>query len=91
MMTNQQLSLFDSGTLAEPDYQDCQTIEERFAAFHGRNPQVYGALRQMALEAKRRGNRLWGMKGLFEVLRWQHAIVDRDGVCIMRPLYWSGS
>lgn len=69
-----QLSLFDIGTPVEPDYDDCQTIEERFAAFHGRNPQVYGALRQMALEAKRRGNRQWGMKGLFEVLRWQHAM-----------------
>lgn len=73
-VTVAQLSLFDHYPIEEPDYADCATIEERFAAFHGRNPQVYRALRDMALEAKRRGNRQYGMKGLFEVLRWQHAM-----------------
>jgi hypothetical protein len=69
-----QLSLFDIGRLAEPDYQDCQTIEERFQAFHDRNPQVYRALRDMALEMRRRGHRQYGIKALFEVLRFNHAM-----------------
>jgi hypothetical protein len=33
--------------MTEPDYTDCATIAERFEAFHQRNPQVYGALRDI--------------------------------------------
>jgi hypothetical protein len=69
-----QLSLFDIGRLTEPDYADCQTIQERFDAFHDRNPQVYRALRDMALEMRRRGHRQYGIKALFEVLRFNHAM-----------------
>jgi hypothetical protein len=70
-----QLSLFDPRPpVEEPDYTNCQTIAERFEAFHARNPQVYGALRDMALELRRRGHRQYGIKALFEVLRFNAAM-----------------
>ena len=46
-----------------------ESIEERFARFHSRNPQVYRELRDLALHAVRRGRRRGSMKQLFEALR----------------------
>jgi hypothetical protein len=51
-----------------------QSLEEQFAAFHAANPQVYGALRSLALSMRRRGVRKAGIGQLFEVLRWQYAL-----------------
>lgn len=73
-MMIQQLSLFYSPQIEEPDYQPGQSIEERFDAFHGRNPQVYKALRQLALDMRGRGVRHYGIKALFEVLRYEYAL-----------------
>lgn len=53
-------------------------IEERFQEFHETNPHVYEQLRNLALRLKRRGRTRYGMKGLFEVLRWQHAMETDD-------------
>jgi hypothetical protein len=50
------------------------TAGERFRAFHETNPQVYAELRDLALRAKRAGLKRYGMKGLFEVLRWNRAL-----------------
>lgn len=50
------------------------TLEERFQAFHELNPHVYRHLRRLALDLARRDRRM-GIGGLFEVLRWQYAIV----------------
>lgn len=74
MMHTAQLSLFDTRPIAEPDYDDCRTIAERFEAFHARNPHVYQTLRDMALEMRRRGHRQYGIKALFEVLRFNYAM-----------------
>lgn len=74
-----QVSLFDllgadAPPLREPDYGDAQTTEERFAAFHAANPHVYASLRDMALTLKAQGTRQYGMKALFEVLRFNNAL-----------------
>lgn len=53
------------------------TIQERFEAFHKANPQVYRALVQLALSMKNSGRKKYGMKGLFEVLRWNYNITTR--------------
>lgn len=74
MIQPAQLSLFAARPMTEPDYTDCATIAERFERFHERNPQVYAALRQMALELRRRGHRQYGIKALFEVLRFNSAM-----------------
>lgn len=60
--------------VVQPDMPSGATIQERFEAFHGANPHVYAALRRMALDMAGRGVRRYGMKGLFEVLRWQFAM-----------------
>lgn len=50
------------------------TIQERFEAFHRENPHVYAALRSLALQMLSNGVRQYGIKGLFEILRWQFAL-----------------
>lgn len=49
-------------------------IEQAFRQFHGDNPAVYSQLVTMAKTLKQRGYQHYGMKGLFEVLRWERAI-----------------
>jgi hypothetical protein len=51
-----------------------KTLEERFQAFHEANPHVFDLLKDMALAIKATGVRRYGMKGLFEILRWQSAV-----------------
>ncbi len=51
----------------------------RARVFHERNPQVMERLRGMALGLRRSGVTRWGMKGLWEVLRYEQQIqVDPD-------------
>ena len=50
------------------------TAEERFLAFHARHPEVYDHLVKLAREAKQKGQRKYGMKALFEILRWERDI-----------------
>jgi hypothetical protein len=66
--------MFDALQISEPDYTPGQTISQRFEVFHECNPQVYQALRQMALGMRKRGRKHYGMKGLFEKLRFDHAM-----------------
>ena len=49
-------------------------IEERFNSFHRANPQVYEALRELALHLAATGRRTFGMKALFEFLRFSYAL-----------------
>ena len=46
-----------------------------FWEFHKANPHVYTALRRLALGLLGRGRSKWGIGGLFEVMRWRHAMV----------------
>ena len=55
-----------------------QTIEGKFYQFHAQNPHVYERLRQLALDLKNRGRKKYGIAGLFEVLRWEHAMSTTD-------------
>ncbi len=50
------------------------TIQQRFEAFHRANPAVYGALRSLAFQMRGNGVKAYGIKGFFEILRWQFAI-----------------
>jgi len=51
------------------------SIQESFEAFHRANPDVYRLLCKFARDAKARGVRRWGIKAIFEVIRW-HIKVD---------------
>ncbi len=53
-------------------------LEDRFWEFHEANPDVYRRLRALALQMRRRGVVRYGMAGLFEVLRWEHAMQTSD-------------
>ena len=73
-MQANQLSLVFSPlrpTPAHGDLGQALTIDEQFARFHQRNPHIYANLRTMALAAQRKGQ-TFGIKALFEILRWQY-------------------
>lgn len=53
-------------------------IGKRFSAFHSKNPHVYAALVVEARSLQRVGHAVYGMAGLFEVLRWKHAMTTAD-------------
>jgi hypothetical protein len=57
------------------------SIDARFAKFHNDNPQIYSLLRRFSLSAKNAGMHNYGMKAIFERVRW-HVDVEtktRDG------------
>lgn len=56
-----------------PDYPQGATTAEMFLHYHQKNPQVYRLLHRLGLDLLRRGVRKYGVKGLFEVMRWQYA------------------
>jgi hypothetical protein len=49
------------------------TIEQKFKNFHAANPHVYAKVRELAFTVKARGDRRFGMKAVFEQLRWLSA------------------
>lgn len=53
------------------------SIQTRFEAFHQKHPEVYKTLVRLAFELKARGFRRYGLKSLFERVRW-HFQVDLD-------------
>jgi len=61
-----------------PDYPKGISLGERFKIYHERNPLVYTGLKRLALDLKRSGRSHYGIKGLFEVLRWEHARLSAD-------------
>jgi len=56
----------------------CHPMVEQFWKFHVENPEVYDELKNLALKMKRTGRKHYGMKGLFEVLRWHRALETTD-------------
>ena len=64
-----QTSLFD-----EPMGPSPKSIDEKFWAFHAAHPEVYDELVMLARQGVRAGRRRFGMKQLFEVLRWNRTL-----------------
>lgn len=52
-------------------------LQEEFNAYHQRNPRIYEKLRTLALRLKRVGASSYGMKALFEILRF-NALLQSD-------------
>lgn len=69
--TAEQLELFQS--LVKVEYQG-QTIGERFEEFHQANPHVYREIVRRSLRLRRRGVKRFGMKAIFEVMRYDYAL-----------------
>ena len=55
-----------------------------FERFHAENPHVYKRLKRLAFLLKVRGVERYGMKALWEVLRYEEAIATSVGVCSYR-------
>lgn len=60
--------------LTEPRYERYMTLDQRWLTFHSANPQVYVALRRLALDLVRAGNPRIGAKMLAEVVRWHTSL-----------------
>lgn len=67
-----QMPLFDP--ITTPVYEPRMTIRERFDAFDEANPHVKRRLTDMAMELWRRGTKHYGMKALYEVLRYEYTL-----------------
>jgi len=53
-------------------------LEAQFQEFHKENPKVYLALRDRALQLKRRGWNHYGIKAIVEVVRFHRALETTD-------------
>lgn len=51
-----------------------EPLEDQFRAFHASHPEVYRELVTLARTIKSAGHDHYGMKSLFEVLRWHRAM-----------------
>jgi len=65
------------------------SIDEQFKQFHEANPAVYDALRNLALDMRRRGVQHYGTKGLFEVLRWSYSLQTQGDEFLLNNNYTS--
>lgn len=59
-------------------YELQRTIEERFDAFHRTNPDVYELMVRFAVEAARAGWTRYGVKSLYERVRWHQRVDCKD-------------
>jgi hypothetical protein len=53
-------------------------IQARFEIYHQANPAVYQQIVRLARKAKASGLESYSIAGIFEVLRWEMAIITRD-------------
>ena len=53
------------------------TLDKRFKSYHRRNPHIYEQLKIMSLRLKNVGVEKYGMKALFEILRF-NALLSVD-------------
>jgi hypothetical protein len=60
-------------------------IDTAFFAFHAENPEVYQLLRKFACQAKGAGRKKFGMKMLFERVRWYTEIETKDPTGLKAP------
>lgn len=64
--------------LVRPEYEADLSIEERFQLFHSANPWVFAALVRLAKDLRNRGHRRFGVKLLFERLRYEYLVTTTD-------------
>ena len=59
-------------------------VEEAFRRFHRENPHVYERLKRLAFKLKVRGVDRWGMKALYEILRYEEAVATNSPAALYR-------
>ncbi len=55
------------------------TMDERFTEYHAAHPEVLDELVRLLRQASDAGRSRIGVKALFEILRWQRGVIQRDG------------
>lgn len=65
-------------SVVQPDGRKFLTIQAKFEEFDRLNPWVYAKLVAMARELRAKGIKQFGIKMLFEVLRWQYIKATTD-------------
>jgi hypothetical protein len=70
----EQPALFELTQIVRPTVSKQATIQQRFESFNKANPRVYAALKSLAIQMLNAGVKQYGIKGLFEILRWDFAI-----------------
>lgn len=55
-------------------YPETPANVQNFIAFHRDNPAVYSELKRLAIQLRKRGHTQYGIKSLFEVVRWHRAL-----------------
>ena len=58
--------------------QSQSAIEKRFFKFHDENPYVYEAFRIIAIELILRGQRHYGAKAIFEIMRYKSLVTTGE-------------
>lgn len=58
--------------------------EAAFRRFHEENPHVYERLKRLAFKLKVRGVDRWGMKALYEILRYEEAVATNSPAALYR-------
>ena len=89
-MDSLQPSLFEAlPQVVTPVVDRNASIQERFEAFHRANPHVYDRIVKLAIELKRRGRKHFGMKALFEFLRFTYALQTSGDEFKLNNIYTS--
>jgi hypothetical protein len=70
--------VFDLADQCELGFDIESKLEAKFQEFHKQNPQVYLALRERALQLKRKGWSHYGIKAIVEVVRFHRALETTD-------------
>jgi hypothetical protein len=58
---------------------DPRSLDERFEDYHAAHPEIYREFARLARLLRDRGHDHYGAKGLFEALRFHHAVDSRPG------------
>ncbi len=64
--------------MIRPEYAPELSIQDRFLLFHETNPWVFKALVDLAYALRNRGHRRFGVKLLFERLRFEYLLTTND-------------
>jgi len=71
-------SMLEVAEQCELGFDDESRLEAKFQEFHAENPQVYTALRDRALQLRRKGWNHYGIKAIVEVVRFHRALETTD-------------
>jgi len=64
----------DNGMVPSARSKKKESILQKFIRFHQRNPHVYKLIVDISMSMKRSGVHKFGMKGVFEYMRWQYSM-----------------